>query len=196
MDDTCIAHLAKVQKLCPQFHLALQSGCDKTLAGMRRIYNTAEYRDIVQKMRIAFPGCTFTTDVIVGFPGETEEDFMQSLRFVEEMRFVKVHVFPYSRRSGTPAYDMPNQIDEHVKAERTRRLQEAADAVRKELIDAMLGSTEAVLLEKPVSANTFTGYTATYVPVVVTAKEHASGDIVPVTLGTFDGERCKAILAK
>lgn len=191
MDDDCIARLAKTEKLCPQFHLSLQSGCDKTLAAMRRIYRTDEYLATVQKLRSAIPGCVFTTDVIVGFPGETEEDFLQSMAFVREIGFLKVHVFSYSRRSGTPAYDMPQQIEEGVKAQRSRKLQAAADEVRREIISAMRGTAETVLLEKPVNRDTFTGYTRTYVPVTVKAPGCCGGQIVPVTLGEFDGERCR-----
>ena len=192
MDDACIARMAKVKKLCPQFHLALQSGCDKTLRGMRRIYNTAEYRTVVDKMRAAFPRAVFTTDVIVGFPGETQADFEETVAFVKAIGFLKVHVFSYSRRAGTPAYDMPDQIAESEKLNRSHVLQAASDAVRAEVIAAMGGTTAEVLLEKPINNSLFTGYTCEYVPVLVNAKGRKSGDIVTVTLGEFDGERCKA----
>ncbi|MEG1068830.1 MAG: tRNA (N(6)-L-threonylcarbamoyladenosine(37)-C(2))-methylthiotransferase MtaB [Ruthenibacterium sp.] len=194
MDDACIARLANVPKLCPQFHLALQSGCDATLRGMRRIYNTAQYRVIVDKMRVAFPSATFTTDVIVGFPGETQADFEASVAFVKSIGFLKVHVFSYSRRAGTPAYDMPNQVDENEKAIRSHALQHAADAVRAEIIAKMQGHSAEILLETPINSTVFTGYTTTYVPVLLSAPEHKAGDIVSAVLGTFDGERCAATL--
>ncbi|MEG3072855.1 MAG: tRNA (N(6)-L-threonylcarbamoyladenosine(37)-C(2))-methylthiotransferase MtaB [Ruthenibacterium sp.] len=194
MDDDCIARLAKIFKLCPQFHLALQSGCDKTLRDMRRIYTTAQYRVIVDKIRAAFPSATFTTDVIVGFPGETQADFEASVAFIKSIGFLKVHVFSYSRRAGTPAYDMPHQVAESEKAIRSHALQTAADAVRAEIIAAMQGDVVDILLEKPVNNTLFTGYSTTYVPVLLCAPGHKTGEIVSAVLGSFDGERCNAHL--
>ena len=195
MTDQDIARLAAVDKLCPQFHLSLQSGCDATLRRMRRLYNTEQYRQVARKLRQAFGGdCSLTTDVIVGFAGETEEEFAQSLAFVEEMEFLKVHVFPYSRREGTPGWSMPDQVDEQTKADRVKRMQTAADAVRARLCAAMEGQTEKVLLEKAVSGNVFTGYTRLYAPVAVTAPGCRPGQIVQVQLGAFDGRRCAARL--
>lgn len=195
MTDQDIARLAAVDKLCPQFHLSLQSGCDATLRRMRRLYNTEQYRQVARKLRQAFGGdCSLTTDVIVGFAGETEEEFAQSLAFVEEMEFLKVHVFPYSRREGTPGWSMPDQVDEQTKADRVKRMQTAADAVRARLCAAMEGQTETVLLEKAVSGNVFTGYTRLYAPVAVTAPGCRPGQIVQVQLGAFDGRRCAARL--
>ncbi len=193
LDDDTIARLAQVKKLCPQFHLSLQSGCTKTLRHMRRVYTAEEYALVVEKLRRAFNGfCSFTTDVIVGFPGETEEDFCESVRFVEELGFLKVHVFPYSRRAGTAAAEFPDQIPEQEKASRVHRLQTAADAVRARLVEEMLGSTDTVYLEKPLSANLFTGYTRLYVPVVVSAPGAKAGEIVTARLESWDGDRCRA----
>lgn len=107
--------------LCPQFHLSLQSGCDATLSRMRRRYTTDEYRQVCQHLRAAFPGCALTTDVMVGFPGESQAEFELSRRFVEEIGFARVHVFAYSRRAGTPAATAPGQISRAEKA-RGRRL--------------------------------------------------------------------------
>lgn len=193
LDDDTIARMARVKKLCPQFHLSLQSGCTATLRRMRRVYTAEEYALVVSKMRQAFGGfCSFTTDVIVGFPGETEEEFCESVRFVEQLGFLKVHVFPYSRRAGTPAADFPDQIPEQEKASRVHRLQTAADAVRARLVTEMLGGTDTVLLEKPLSGNLFTGYTRLYVPVVVETQGHTSGEIVTAQLNSWDGERCRS----
>ena len=183
-------------KLCPQFHLSLQSGCDATLRRMRRIYDTAGYRAVVEKLRAAFPGASFTTDIIVGFPGETEADFEESAAFVREIGFLKVHVFSFSRRAGTPAYDMPDQIDEAEKARRSHRLQAEADAVRARVIAGMEGCPVEVLLEKPVNNTLFTGYTREYVPVLLKAPGHRQGGIVHAVLGAFDGTRCTAALAE
>ncbi|WP_295420234.1 tRNA (N(6)-L-threonylcarbamoyladenosine(37)-C(2))-methylthiotransferase MtaB [uncultured Subdoligranulum sp.] len=194
LHDEDILRLARVEKLCPQFHLSLQSGCDKTLRAMRRPYTTAQFAEIADKLRNAFGAeeVSFTTDVIVGFPGETEEDFEASMAFVTGQRFLKVHVFPYSRREGTPAYDFPDQVPEHEKESRSRRMTAAVEAARAEEAARMEGRTAEVLLETPLSATVFTGYTRQYLPVLVTAPGHRTGDIVTVKLGAWDGKRCRA----
>ena len=194
LTDRDIARLAAVDKLCPQFHLSLQSGCSKTLRAMRRPYTAEQYAAVADKLRAAFGAgnVSLTTDVIVGFPGETEEDFVQSMAFVTEQKFLKVHVFPYSRREGTPAYDYPGQLPEHEKEARSRRMTDAVEAVRGRLARAMAGQQAEVLLETPLSSTLFTGYTRQYLPVVVNAPGHQSGDILQVVLGEWDGKRCRA----
>lgn len=195
MTDDEIARLASVPKLCPQFHLALQSGCDATLRRMRRIYSTQEFVEVANKLRAAFgENISFTTDVIVGFPGETEEEFCQSMEFVRSFGFLKAHVFPYSSRPGTPAADFPDQLTEAEKASRSHRMQTAADQARAVLAAGMEGQQEEVLLETPLSGTLFTGYTRLYLPVVVNAPGHKTGEIVSVTLGSWDGQRCRAVL--
>ena len=198
LHDDDIFRLSRVEKLCPQFHLSLQSGCDKTLHAMRRPYTTAQFAEIAEKLRSAFGAdrVSFTTDVIVGFPGETEEDFEASMAFVTGQRFLKVHVFPYSRREGTPAYDYPEQVPEHEKEDRSRRMTAAVEAVRAEEAARMQGRAADVLLETPLSATLFTGYTKQYLPVLVTAPGCQTGDIVKVTLGAWDGKRSRAELAE
>lgn len=198
LHDDDIFRLSRVEKLCPQFHLSLQSGCDKTLRAMRRPYTTAQFAEIAEKLRSAFGAdrVSFTTDVIVGFPGETEEDFEASMAFVTGQRFLKVHVFPYSRREGTPAYDYPEQVPEHEKEDRSRRMTAAVEAVRAEEAAWMQGRAADVLLETPLSATLFTGYTKQYLPVLVTAPGCQTGDIVKVTLGAWDGKRSRAELAE
>ena len=192
-----IARMAALPKLCPQFHLSLQSGCSKTLRAMRRPYTTEQYAAIMQTMRDAFgpANVSFTTDLIVGFPGETEEDFLDSLHFVCGQRFLKVHVFPFSRRPGTPAFDYESQVPEHEKEARSHRMTEAVDAVRAEVAAAMTGAGAEVLLETPLSETMFTGYTRQYLPVAVTAPGCRAGDILPVTLGAWDGKRARALPA-
>ena len=194
LHDDDIRRMAAVKKLCPQFHLSLQSGCDKTLRAMRRPYTTAHYTDIAAKLRAAFgaDNVSFTTDVIVGFPGETENDFEASMAFVTGMRFLKVHVFPYSRREGTAAYDFADQLPEHEKEARSRRMTAAVEEVRAAEAAAMQGRKASVLLETPLSATMFTGYTKQYLPVLVSVPGHKTGDVVEVTLGTWDGKRCRA----
>ena len=194
LTDDDIRRLAAVPKLCPQFHLSLQSGSSKTLRAMRRPYTTEQYAAVAAKLREAFgeENVSITTDVIVGFPGETEQDFEDSMAFVAGQRFLKVHVFPYSRREGTPAFDFPNQVPEHEKESRSRRMTAAVEKVRAELAHAAQGRTAQVLLETPLSSTLFTGYTKQYLPVVVSAPGHKSGEIVTVTLGEWDGKRCRA----
>lgn len=188
-----VARLAAVNALCPQFHLSLQSGCTATLRRMRRVYTAEEYAAVCAALRTAFGGhLSLTTDVIVGFPGETEAEFAESLAFVQAMRFLKVHVFPYSPRPGTPAANFPDQIPEPEKARRVHAMQSAADAVRAELIRGMAGEEAEVLLETPLSGTLFTGYTRRYVPVAVHAPGCQTGQIVRAALGEWDGERCRA----
>ena len=196
LHDDDILRLSRIEKLCPQFHLSLQSGCDKTLRAMRRPYTTEQFAEIANKLRYAFgeENVSFTTDVIVGFPGETEEDFEASMAFVTGQRFLKVHVFPYSRRAGTPAYDFPDQIPEHEKEARSRRMTAAVEAVRAEEAARMQGRAADVLLETPLSTTLFTGYTKQYLPVLVTAPGHQTGDIVKVRLKEWDGKRSRAEL--
>ena len=195
LSDRDIARMAALPKLCPQFHLSLQSGSSKTLRAMRRPYTAEQYAEVAAKLRAAFgaENVSLTTDVIVGFPGETEQDFLDSMAFVKAQRFLKVHVFPYSRRAGTPAFDFPDQIPEHEKQARSHRMTQAVEEVRAEIAAGMTGRQAEVLLETPLSANTFTGYTKQYLPVVVCAPGHVSGDILSVTLTEWDGQHCHAV---
>ena len=196
LSDEAIARLAAVDKLCPQFHLSLQSGCSATLRRMRRVYTAEQYAEVVAKLRAAYGDrpISFTTDCICGFPGESQADFEESCRFLEKIGFLKVHVFPYSRRSGTPAYDFPDQIHEREKQARSRAMNEVAERVRAQVLATLEGTEDEVLLETALSATLFTGYTRLYVPVVVSAPGHVSGEIVRVRLGKYDGERVQAAL--
>ena len=189
-----IARLAAVDKLCPQFHLSLQSGCTATLRRMRRVYTAEQYARVVEDLRRAYGKrpVSFTTDCICGFPGETEADFEESCAFLERIGFLKVHVFPYSRRSGTPAYDFPDQIHEREKQARSRRMNELAERVRARVLAEYEGTEDDVLLETPLSGTLFTGYTRLYVPVVISAPGCVSGQIIRVRLGRYDGERVRA----
>ena len=192
-----ITRLAAVDKLCPQYHLSLQSGCSATLRRMRRVYTAEQYAEVVSQLRAAYGGrpVSFTTDCICGFPGETEADFRESCDFLKQIGFLKVHVFPYSRRSGTPAYDFPDQVHEREKQARSREMNAIAEDIRREVLAAYEGSEDDVLLETPLSGTLFTGYTRLYIPVVVSAPGHKSGEIVHVRLGRYDGERVRAELA-
>ena len=191
-----IARLAAVNKLCPQFHLSLQSGCTATLRRMRRVYTAEQYAQVVADIRAAYGDrpVSFTTDCICGFPGETVEDFEESCAFLKQIGFLKVHVFPYSRRSGTPAYDFPDQVHEREKQARSRTMNALAEELRRDVLTTYEGMEDEVLLETALSETLFTGYTRLYVPVVVSAPGRKSGEIVRVRLGSYDGERVRAAL--
>lgn len=191
-----MARLAAVDKLCPQFHLSLQSGCTATLRRMRRVYTAQQYAQVVDGLRAAYGDrpVTFTTDCICGFPGETEADFAESCEFLRQIGFLKVHVFPYSRRSGTPAYDFPQQIHEREKQRRSREMNAVAEQVRTQVLASFEGTEDEVLLETPLSGTLFTGYTRLYIPVVISVPGGVSGQIVRARLGRYDGERVRAEL--
>ena len=177
-----IARMAKQEKLCPQFHLSLQSGCDTTLKRMNRHYTTAEYRQIVRNLRQAFPNCAITTDIMVGFAGETEEEFAASLAFAKEIAFAKVHVFAYSRRPGTRAYDMPGQVTNKVKEERSRQMIAATLATQRDFFAAQVGRVEEVLFEQEREKNVYEGYTRNYTPVRAASAVPLQGQVLPVEI--------------
>ncbi len=141
----------KLEKLCPHFHLSLQSGCDKTLLAMNRRYTADEYEESCRLLRDAFPDCAITTDVIVGFPGETEEDFDASYEFCKKIGFYELHVFMYSKRTGTKAAVMKNQVPEEIKHERSQKLIALGEKMSREYEDSLMakGKTFEVLLEEP-----------------------------------------------
>lgn len=189
-----IGRLAMQEKLCPQFHLSLQSGCGATLRRMNRHYSPEEYRKIVEDLREAFPGCAITTDIMVGFAGETEEEFAQSLAFVESIGFAKAHVFAYSRRPGTKAYDAPNQIKNAVKEARSKQMAACTRASQQAFYRGQLGKAFPVLFEQAVGENLYEGYTPQYTPVRVASARPLQGEILPATLTDACGEYCAGVL--
>ena len=162
-----VAALSGFQNLCPQFHLSMQSGCDTVLARMKRKYNTEEYMESLERLRNAFPGCAITTDMIVGFPGETEEEFEKSLSFIRQCRFADMHIFPYSRRPGTPAAEMPGQLPNAVKEERSRRAIAVAQDMSRCYHQELLGTTQAVLVEGTEGEHSV-GHAMNYVKIYIT----------------------------
>ena len=150
--------------LCPQFHLSMQSGCDSVLARMKRKYDTARYYESVALLKRHFPGCAVTTDMIVAFPGETEEEFARSLDFIQKCGFADMHIFPYSRRPGTPADKMPGQLSNAVKEERSRTAIEVADKMRLAYNTALIGTRQEVLFEE-VQEGFYCGHAPNYVKV-------------------------------
>lgn len=152
IDETFCRVLAKHKNLCPHFHLSMQSGSDAVLARMHRKYDTARYFESVRLLKDHFPGCAVTTDMIVGFPGETEAEFQQSLAFIRKCGFAAMHVFPYSRRPGTPADSMPGQLGNAVKEARSAAAIDAAAEMNRSFREEMVGTVQAVLFEEEVQA--------------------------------------------
>jgi len=152
-------------KLCNHFHLSLQSGCDHTLERMNRKYTTTQYAQAAKALRELFPDASLTTDIIVGFPSETDDDFLESLAFVEKMGFFRVHVFPYSPRSGTPASSFSKQISPQVKEERSRIMRNLADRLGEEFYNRYAGKVLPVLFESKSSDGYWEGHTTQYLKV-------------------------------
>lgn len=185
-----IQRLAAQKKLCPQFHLSLQSGCDATLRRMNRHYDTAEYREIVQNLRAAFPNAAITTDIMVGFAGETEQEFAESLAFAEEIGFAKVHVFAYSRRPGTVAYSAPDQLTKEVKDRRSKAMIEVTLGTMREFFQRQVGQTAGVLFERECAPGVYEGYTENYTPVTVSCEKPLHGQILPVRITSAGEDGC------
>lgn len=185
--DEMLERLSGVEKFCPQFHLSLQSGCDATLKRMNRHYDTAFYRDLVERIRKVFPDSSITTDIMVGFAGETEEEFSESINFAKEIGFAKAHVFAYSRRSGTMAYNMPNQVTKAEKSRRSRLMIEATANTEAEFIKSYLGKSVEVLFET--MENGFAvGYTKNYLYVKVKSDIAHTGELLNVKITDCEKE--------
>ena len=194
MDDKMIARLSAQKKFCPQFHLSLQSGCDKTLKAMNRHYDSSEYAQIVANLRKAFDNSSMTTDIMVGFAGETLEDFEQSMSFVKSINFAKVHVFPYSQRKGTVAAKAPNQVEPAEKERRAKLMGELVEESRKEFLNSQVGLVEDVLFER-LRHGYLEGYTKNYTPIhVVSDDASLCGLIRQVKIVSADTDFCNGVL--
>ncbi len=158
--------MASYPNLCPQFHLSMQSGCDTVLQRMRRKYDTARYYESVTLLNSYFPGCAITTDMIVAFPAETEAEFDESLAFIRKCGFADMHIFPYSRRPGTPADKMPGQHDNATKEQRSRAAIAVAEEMSHAFRENLIGTVQQVLFEEP-EGNYFTGHAPNYVKIYV-----------------------------
>lgn len=181
--------LGSQQKLCPQFHISLQSGCDNTLKRMNRHYTTAEYKLLCDTLRDNFKDCTLTTDIMVGFPGETEADFQTSLDFAESIGFEKIHVFPYSVRENTPAAKM-EQVNKAVKEERSHQMLAMAATLRRAFLKRQIGKTVSVLFESKQQAGIYEGYTANYTPVRAASENCLSSKTRYVRITDSDDAYC------
>ncbi len=191
--DEMLVRMSKVKKFCPHFHLSLQSGCDKTLKAMNRMYDTKLYTDMMNRLRELFDRPVFTTDIIVGFPGESEADFIESVNFVQKCEFLKVHTFTFSPRKGTVAYEMTDQIPNDIKSERNRTMTFKSEQTKNRVMESFLGFKDTALLEQQLPSGDWTAYTSRYIPVIVKNSGHlAGGDIVNVRLTAVDGQRMTA----
>ena len=165
-----IQRLAAQEKLCPHFHLSLQSGCGRILKSMNRRYLPEDYEKLVDQLRDSFEDCSITTDIMVGFPGETEEEHRESVEFAQKIGFARAHIFPYSRRSGTPAADMENQISGEVKRRRASEMDRAMCLCREEFLQSQVGKVFPVLFEREKEDGIHHGYTPNYTKVKILTK--------------------------
>lgn len=184
--DEVIEGLTKYEKFCPQFHISLQSGCDKTLKDMNRHYSADEYRQLCKKLRATFDDATITTDIMVGFNDETEEDFNTSLQFAKEIGFEKVHTFPYSERQGTVASRKGDNVPKQEKERRASVMIEETNKIRHEYFNKLIGAKEVVLFENNLGGNTYQGYTKNYVPVRIKSDTDIIGKEIEVTIKSAD----------
>lgn len=179
-----IERIAKLKKMCPHYHLSLQSGCDETLKRMNRHYNTKEYKEVVEALRKEIEDISITTDIIVGFPGESEEEFIETYKFLKEIKLSKMHIFKFSPRKGTKAASMNNQISSEIKEQRSRILIELNNELEKEFMDKFNGRMLEVLYEQKLHGfqDKFEGYTTNYIKVVSQGNEDVEGKILKTML--------------
>ena len=188
MTEEFVEGLASVKELCPHFHLSMQSGCDETLKRMNRKYDTEEFLACCDRLRAYFDEPALTTDVIVGFPGETEEEFETTVEFIKKIRFYETHVFKYSRRKGTRADRMPDQIPEQIKTKRSEKLLELHRENSKNYRNRMIGTTVEVLMEEAQEIDGIcwqVGHTREYVKVAVPQDESLTNQTVQVFVDGF-----------
>lgn len=177
-------------RFCRHLHLPLQSGCDKTLQAMHRPYTTAKFKTLLADIKNRVPDIAITTDVIVGFPGETEADFETTCKFAESCGFSKMHIFPFSARKGTPAEKFAGAVTETVKKERADILGRIDETMHKTFLQAMVGQNAEVLFEQPAGEDYFEGLTGNYQRVFVkSGGRNLGGEILPVKITAFDGEK-------
>ncbi|MEG2651417.1 MAG: tRNA (N(6)-L-threonylcarbamoyladenosine(37)-C(2))-methylthiotransferase MtaB [Eubacterium sp.] len=186
LSENFVQELSKIESFCPHFHLSLQSGSDTVLGRMHRRYTTTEYKEIVERIRRFFDYPAITTDIMVGFPGETEAEFEETLAFVKAIEFYQVHVFKYSRRQGTPAADMADQIPEDVKTRRSQGLIALAKVLEDDFLKANHGRRLEVLFERLTKDGVMEGHTDNYLPVKMMGSQNNCGKIVPVEVSYTD----------
>ena len=192
--DEFVNEVAKMEKVMPHYHLSLQSGCDDTLKRMNRRYTTAEYKEIVDKLRREIPNVAITTDVIVGFPGETEEEFEQTYNFLKDIELSQMHIFKYSPRKGTKAAEMEAQVDPQVKNERSDKLLSLNKENFEKFASRMLNKEFNVLFEQSIGNNKYEGLTPNYLKTIVESNEDISGKILKVKITDVKDEYVEGIL--
>ena len=183
-----IKGLTQYKKFCPQFHISLQSGCNKTLKEMNRHYTAEEYKELCDNLRAAFDDATITTDIMVGFNNEDEQDFEESLKFVKEINFEKVHVFPYSERKSTAASKKGDSVSKKDKEERASIMIKETNKQRTAYFDSLIGSKQEVLFENEIEPNLYQGYTRGYVPVRMNSDKDIIGKEINVIIKTVDAK--------
>lgn len=194
LGESVIEKLASVKKLCPHFHISLQSGCTETLKRMNRHYTAEEYKKIVECLRDHFDNCAITTDVMVGFVGETESEFEQSLNFVQSIGFGKIHVFTYSVRPGTAAEKMDGHVDEAVKAARYKRMSQIAEQSQKKFFSNNLNVVHNLLAERQTKPEYINGHTENFIPVRIYGGKAKRHDIVPIRLVKVCDGYCEGVI--
>ena len=192
--DEFVNEVSKMEKVMPHYHLSLQSGCDETLKRMNRRYTTAEYKEIVDKLRREIPDVAITTDVIVGFPGETEEEFEQTYNFLKDIELSQMHIFKYSPRKGTKAADMDNQVNPQVKHERSEKLLQLNKDNFKKFASRMLNKEFDVLFEQSIGDNKYEGLTPNYLKTIIESDEDITGKILKVKITEVKDEYVEGIL--
>ena len=192
--DEFVEAVSAMDKVCPHYHLSLQSGCDETLKRMKRRYTTEEYKTIVDRLRAAIPNVSITTDVIVGFPGETNEEFDKTYEFLKDIELTHMHIFKYSPRKGTPAATMENQVDPSTKHERSEKLLQLNEENFKKFGQKMLDKEFNVLFEQKVGDNKFEGLTENYVKVIVESDKDLSEQNLKVKITDVKNEFLEGIL--
>ena len=188
-----VERLKKLEKICHHFHLSLQSGCDETLKRMNRRYTTEQFKEIVRLLRNAYSDVNLTTDIIVGFPGETDEEFNKTYQFLKEIKFYKMHIFKYSPRKGTKAAVMPNQINGDIKEERSKKLIELSDRNEIEYNKSYIGKNVEVLFEEE-KDGMYKGHTQNYIMVYCQSKENFDNKIIDVVCEKAEKEHIIAIM--
>lgn len=188
-----VERLKRLEKICHHFHLSLQSGCDETLKRMNRRYTTEQFKEIVRLLRNAYSDVNLTTDIIVGFPGETDEEFNKTYQFLKEIKFYKMHIFKYSPRKGTKAAVMPNQINGDIKEERSKKLIELSDRNEIEHNKSYIGKNVEVLFEEE-KDGMYKGHTQNYIMVYCQSKEKLDNKIIDVVCEKAEKEHIIAIM--
>lgn len=191
LSEAFLSRLSKIKSFCPNFHISMQSGCDTTLKAMNRKYTTSQFLEISKRVKKYFTNASITTDVIVGFPGESDEDFNTTKEFVKKVGFSFIHIFPYSKKAGTPAAIMENQVPKEIKTKRAKELKEIMEEERKKYLKEMIGTTVSVLVEKEISPLEYEGYSKNYIHVTFKSNKDIFNEIVKVKITNIENNNLR-----